>query len=81
MGKVNATLPKDTEPADVTMEMAVALIAENVPRRSGPTTRVLANRAAPSAENRPDAPPSRDFSATLHLRAGFPPYERGPDSG
>lgn len=26
--KVNATLPKDTEPKDVTMEMAVALIAE-----------------------------------------------------
>ncbi len=27
-GKVNATLPKDTEPKDVTMEMAVQLIAE-----------------------------------------------------
>ena len=26
--KVNATLPKGTEPADVTMDMAVALIAE-----------------------------------------------------
>lgn len=27
-GKVNATLPKDVEPADVTMDMAVQLIAE-----------------------------------------------------
>ena len=27
-GKINATLPKDTEPTDVTMDLAVALIAE-----------------------------------------------------
>ncbi len=32
--KVNATLPKGTEPADVTMEMAVALIAEKAARKS-----------------------------------------------
>jgi DNA topoisomerase-1 len=31
--KVNATLPKGTEPADVTMEMAVALIAEKAARK------------------------------------------------
>ncbi|SMX43963.1 type I DNA topoisomerase [Actibacterium lipolyticum] len=31
--KVNATLPKDTEPADVTMEMAVQLIAEKAAKK------------------------------------------------
>ncbi|MGD9865105.1 MAG: type I DNA topoisomerase [Pseudodonghicola sp.] len=34
-GKVNATLPKDTEPADLTMEAAVALIAEKAAKKPG----------------------------------------------
>ncbi|MFN3146898.1 MAG: type I DNA topoisomerase [Paracoccaceae bacterium] len=33
--KVNATLPKGTEPADVTMEMAVALIADKSAKKGG----------------------------------------------
>ena len=33
--KVNATLPKGTEPVDVTMEMAVALIAEKAAKKGG----------------------------------------------
>jgi DNA topoisomerase-1 len=33
--KVNATLPKDTDPADVTMDMAVALIAEKAAKGKG----------------------------------------------
>ena len=33
--KVNATLPKDTEPKDVTMDMAVALIAEKTAKKGG----------------------------------------------
>ncbi|MBK1637142.1 type I DNA topoisomerase [Rhodovulum adriaticum] len=36
--KVNATLPKDVEPADVTMEMAVALIAEKAAKKGGKKT-------------------------------------------
>ena len=32
-GKVNATIPKGTEPEDVTMEMAVQLIAEKAPKK------------------------------------------------
>ncbi|WP_147108456.1 type I DNA topoisomerase [Tateyamaria sp. syn59] len=36
-GKVNATIPKGTEPEDVTMEMAVQLIAEKAPKKK--TTR------------------------------------------
>ena len=33
--KVNATLPKGTEPADVTLEMALALIAEKAAKKGG----------------------------------------------
>jgi DNA topoisomerase-1 len=33
--KVNATLPKGTEPADVTPEMAIALIAEKAGKKGG----------------------------------------------
>ena len=33
--KVNATLPKDVEPVDVTMEMAVALISEKAAKKGG----------------------------------------------
>ncbi|MBY5931872.1 type I DNA topoisomerase [Tateyamaria omphalii] len=36
-GKVNATIPKGTEPEDVTMDMAVQLIAEKAPKKK--TTR------------------------------------------
>ncbi|MCU9838383.1 type I DNA topoisomerase [Ruegeria sp. WL0004] len=44
-GKVNATLPKDVEPADVTMEMAVQLIAAKATKSgSGKKT---AKKAAP----------------------------------
>lgn len=32
-GKVNATIPKGTEPEDVTMDMAVQLIAEKAPKK------------------------------------------------
>ena len=31
--KVNATLPKDGEPSDVTMDIAVALIAEKAAKK------------------------------------------------
>ena len=34
-GKVNATLPADVEPGDVTMDMAVQLIAEKAARKGG----------------------------------------------
>ncbi|MGH1356402.1 MAG: type I DNA topoisomerase [Thalassovita sp.] len=41
--KVNATLPKDTEPKDVTMEMAVALIAEKAAKKK-PTRKTAAKK-------------------------------------
>ncbi|HGG63341.1 MAG TPA: DNA topoisomerase I, partial [Rhodobacteraceae bacterium] len=34
-GKVNATLPKDVEPADVTMDMAVELITAKAAKKGG----------------------------------------------
>ncbi len=44
--KVNATLPKGTEPADVTMEMAVALIAEKATKKGG-RKKATKKKAAP----------------------------------
>jgi DNA topoisomerase-1 len=48
--KVNATLPKGTEPADVTMEMAVKLIEEKVAKKGGKKT-----AAKKPAEKKPAA--------------------------
>ena len=45
-GKVNATIPKGTEPGDVTMDMAVQLIAEKAPKKK--TTR---KKAAPKKKS------------------------------
>ncbi|MHA6346876.1 type I DNA topoisomerase [Roseivivax sp. CAU 1761] len=43
--KVNATLPKDTDPADVTMDMAVALIAEKAAKK-GPKKKAAVKKPA-----------------------------------
>jgi DNA topoisomerase-1 len=45
--KVNATLPKDTDPKDVTMEMAVALIAEKAAKKK-PARKTAAKKKAPA---------------------------------
>ncbi|MDJ0995570.1 MAG: type I DNA topoisomerase [Dinoroseobacter sp.] len=47
-GKVNATLPKGTEPADVTMELAVQLVAEKAAKggKKRTTTRKKSTKAA-----------------------------------
>jgi len=45
--KVNATLPKDTEPADMTMEIAVALIAEKAAKKGKGRKKPAAKKAAP----------------------------------
>jgi len=53
-GKINATLPKDTEPADVSMDLAVALIAEKAtktgkgkkaPAKKKPAAKAAAKKA------------------------------------
>jgi DNA topoisomerase-1 len=53
-GKINATLPKDTEPADVTMDLALALIAEKAaktgkgkkaPAKKKPAAKAAAKKA------------------------------------
>jgi len=46
-GKINATLPKETEPGDVTMDMAVALIAEKAAKKG---TRTTAAKKKPAAK-------------------------------
>ena len=45
--KVNATLPKDVEPANVTMEMAVALIAEKATKKGTKRKAPAKKKAAP----------------------------------
>jgi len=46
-GKINATLPKETEPGDVTIDMAVALIAEKAAKKG---TRKTAAKKKPAAK-------------------------------
>ncbi|MEQ3708845.1 MAG: type I DNA topoisomerase [Tateyamaria sp.] len=48
-GKVNATIPKGTEPEDVTMDMAVQLISEKAPaKKKAPKKKPAAKKKAPS---------------------------------
>jgi DNA topoisomerase-1 len=45
--KVNATIPKDVKPEDVTMEMAVALIAEKAAKKGTKRKPAAKKKAAP----------------------------------
>jgi DNA topoisomerase-1 len=58
-GGVNANVPKGTEPADVTMEQAVALLAERVAKGGGkkPTRAKKPVAAAKSAKAKPASKP------------------------
>jgi DNA topoisomerase-1 len=54
-GKVNATLPKDKDPQSLTVEEAVALIAEREAKgpstkKKAPAKKAAAKKAAPKAE-------------------------------
>ncbi len=68
-GKVNATLPKDVEPADVTMEMAKELIAEKTAKsgakkkpakKKAPAKKTATKAAAKKAAPRKKAAPKKD---------------------
>ncbi|WP_299688236.1 type I DNA topoisomerase [uncultured Tateyamaria sp.] len=50
-GKVNATIPKGTEPEDVTMDMAVQLIAEKAPKKKA-TRKKAAPKKKPAAKKK-----------------------------
>ena len=41
--KINATLPKDVDPGDVTLEMALALVAEKAAKKGKGRTRKKAS--------------------------------------
>ena len=47
-GKVNATIPKGTEPEDVSMDMAVQLIAEKAPAKKKPAKKKAAAKKKPA---------------------------------
>ncbi|PTE14259.1 type I DNA topoisomerase [Pseudogemmobacter blasticus] len=53
--KVNATLPKDLAPEAVTLEEALALIAEKAAKGGGKPARKTAAKAAPKAAKKPAA--------------------------
>jgi len=57
--KVNATIPKETEPADVTMELALELIAAKAPKKKAAKKKATAKKPAakrkPSAKKKPAA--------------------------
>ncbi|MDU8926103.1 type I DNA topoisomerase [Alisedimentitalea sp. MJ-SS2] len=46
--KVNATLPKDVKPEDMTMDMAVALIAEKAAKKGGTRKKATPKKKAPA---------------------------------
>ena len=48
-GKVNANVPKGSDPAALTMEQAVALLAERAAKGGGKPKRGFAKKAAPKA--------------------------------
>ncbi|MDX2483390.1 MAG: type I DNA topoisomerase [Pseudodonghicola sp.] len=54
-GKVNATLPKETEPADLTMEQAVVLIAEKAAKKPARKTAAKKPAAKKPAAKKPAA--------------------------
>jgi DNA topoisomerase I len=53
-GKINATLPKDSDPASVTMEEAVALLAARAEKEPSKKTRAKKAPAAQASAKKPD---------------------------
>ncbi len=51
-GKVNATIPKGTEPENVTMEMAVQLISDKAPAKKKPAKKKAAAKKKPAAKKK-----------------------------
>ncbi|MDG1083839.1 MAG: type I DNA topoisomerase [Planktotalea sp.] len=62
--KINATIPKGTEPADVTMEMAVELIAERAAKsgkkKAAPKKKAAAKKPAAKKPATKKAPPKKE---------------------
>ncbi|MEL7164227.1 MAG: type I DNA topoisomerase [Pseudomonadota bacterium] len=50
-GKVNATIPKGTEPEQVTMDMAVQLIAEKAPKKKTTRKKAAPKKSAPKKKS------------------------------
>jgi DNA topoisomerase-1 len=55
-GKINATIPKGTEPERITMDEAVKLIAERAANGKGAGTKTKAKTKAKSAKPKQKAP-------------------------
>jgi len=71
-GKTNATLPKGMDPLGVTMEAAVALLAE---REAKSPTKPVKAKAAPKAPAKAAAKPAAKTTATKAARAKVDPAD------
>ncbi|PIL18082.1 DNA topoisomerase I [Puniceibacterium antarcticum] len=76
--KINATLPKETEPADVTMEQAVALIAEKAAKsgKKAPAKKAAAKK--PAAKKAPVKKAAAKSATTKTTTAKKPAAKKAP---
>ena len=77
--KVNATLPKGTEPGDVTMDMAVALIAEKA-AKSGKGKKPAAKKAAAKKPAAKKAAPKKAAPKKAAVKKAAPKKVSAPDA-
>ena len=82
-GATNATLPEGTEPDSVTMEQALALIAERVAKGGGKKPKKAAKaKAKPKAEKKEKAAPKKKAAAktiTTKKKAAAKPKAKVPE--
>jgi DNA topoisomerase-1 len=76
--KINATLPKETEPADVTMEQAVELIAEKAAKSGKKAPAKKAPAKKPAAKKAPAKKAAAKSSTTKTTTASKPAAKKAP---
>jgi DNA topoisomerase-1 len=62
-GSTNATIPRDSDPLSVTLDQAVALIAERVAKGGGKKPKKAAKKAAPPKDTAPKKAPAKKAAA------------------
>jgi DNA topoisomerase-1 len=68
-GKINATVPKGTDPNAVTLEQALALIAERAAKGPSPKQKKKAEKAAAKAKTKAAAKPKPAAKAKAKPKA------------
>ncbi|MFZ5779080.1 MAG: type I DNA topoisomerase [Pseudomonadota bacterium] len=81
-GGVNATVPRDAKPDDVTVEQAVAWLSERAAKGGGKKPKARAKKAAPAAANDSGDTPKKKKKVPARGKAkakGDPPPRTGTD--